>query len=128
MEMAKFFTRSKANVGAEVLLVLPDGTKTDKWIKVAGQDSDLYQGAFAEVRVKAVALSQAPADKEAEAKADYKKSVLEVVCKCVLDWNLDDELTLENVATLLTEAPQIKAQIETAIYDRKLFFVESSPS
>lgn len=126
MDMAKFYTRNKANAGVLVLLELPDGTKTDKWLKVVGQDSDLYLAGYAETTKKAIAASQAPAADKIRLEAEFHREQKRAIEACVTEWNLDEPLTPDNVATLLDEAPQIRKLVEGAVYDRKRFFSESS--
>lgn len=124
--MSKFYTRNKANLGIKVLLTLPDDTPTDRWLLVQGQDSDDYQKAYAELQKLAVETGAASdADKPAK-QLQLDGARKNLVANCVKDWNLEDPCTFENVCTLLTEAPQIKTQVEGAVYNRKRFFAENS--
>jgi hypothetical protein len=43
LNMDAFYTRQKANEGIQLPLFLPDGTKTDHWIRIRGIDSDAFR-------------------------------------------------------------------------------------
>jgi hypothetical protein len=43
LDMGAFYTRQKANEGIQLPLFLPDGTKTDHWIRIRGIDSDAFR-------------------------------------------------------------------------------------
>ena len=43
--MDAFFTRGKANEGVQLPLYLPDGSKSEHWVRILGVDSDIFRAA-----------------------------------------------------------------------------------
>lgn len=122
--MEAFFTRSAANEGIEVPLYLPDGTRSDHWLRIRGTDSDAFRQAEAEGRRQ---LLEAAAEKD-----QHKLSAVAVantellLCSLIIGWSFEQECNEENKKKLLREAPQIGDAIDKMASRRMLFFKKGS--
>lgn len=126
VSMEAFFTREKANEGIEVPLYLPDGTKTEHWLRIRGVDSDHFRLAEAESKRDAmrVAMIEDPLER-AKAIADAK---LNLIAALVISWSFEKECTLENVKEFFRQAPQIADAVDQVASKRALFFAKRSSS
>lgn len=124
--MDAFFTRQKANEGLQLPLYLPNGTKSEHWVRILGVDSDAFREAEAESKRDAfrVAALEDPRER-AEAIQSGKRRLLAVL---VVAWSFDKPCTRENVEAFFREAPQIMDAIDTAAGRRALFFGPRSSS
>lgn len=124
--MDAFFTRGKANEGLQLPLYLPNGEKSEHWVRILGIDSDTFRTADADARREAFTIA-AMEDKaaRAEAIADSKRQLLAVL---VTAWSFPQECTTENVMAFFKEAPQIMDAIDTTAGRRALFFGARSSS
>jgi hypothetical protein len=121
--MREFFTRSAANEGIELPLWLPDGTKSEHWIRIRGVDSDAFRAA--EARWNRALSRIAIMDEEQQA-AEMDRARLDLLCALVLSWSFEQECTEANVREFLIEAPQIADAINKTAGQRALFFVNRS--
>jgi hypothetical protein len=124
--MEAFFTREKANEGIEIPLYLPDGTKTEHWLRIRGVDSDHFRLAEAESKREAmrVAMIEDPLER-AKAIADAK---LSLIAALVISWSFEEECTHENVKEFFRQAPQIADAVDQVASKRALFFGKGSSS
>lgn len=123
--MEAFFTRSAANEGIEVPLYLPDGTRSDHWLRIRGTDSDAFRQAEAEGRRK---LLEAAAEKDQQKLAAVAVANTELLlCSLIIGWSFEQECNEENKKKLLREAPQIGDAIDKMASRRMLFFKKGSP-
>lgn len=124
--MDAFFTRSRANEGLELPLYLPNGQKSEHWVRVLGVDSDAFRNAEAESRRDAFRIAQIEdlADR-AKAIADSKRHL---VASLVVAWSFDRPCNVEEVEAFFSEAPQIMDAIDRAASKRALFFAAGSSS
>jgi hypothetical protein len=124
--MEAFFTREKANEGIEIPLYLPDGTKTEHWLRIRGVDSDHFRLAEAESKREAmrVAMIEDPLER-AKAIADAKLSLITAL---VISWSFEEECTHENVKEFFRQAPQIADAVDQVASKRALFFGKGSSS
>lgn len=124
--MEAFFTRERANEGIEIPLYLPDGTKTEHWLRIRGVDSDHFRLAEAESKRDAmrVAMIEDPLER-AKAIADAK---LNLIAALVISWSFEKECTLENVKEFFRQAPQIADAVDQVASKRALFFAKRSSS
>lgn len=122
--MDAFFTRGKANEGVELPLYLPDGTKSEHWVRIRGVDSDIFRAAEAESRRDAfrIANIESPTER-AEAISASKRRL---VAALVASWSFDRPCTVEDVDDFFLEAPQIMDAIDMAASRRALFFAKGS--
>jgi len=122
--MDAFFTRGRANEGVQLPLYLPDGTKSEHWVRVMGVDSDAFREAEANVKRDMFRIASIEDPKErAEAITSGKRKLVAVL---VCAWSFPQPCTLENVEAFLLEAPQIMDAIDVAASKRALFFVKGS--
>lgn len=124
--MEAFFTRERANEGIEIPLYLPDGTKTEHWLRIRGIDSDHFRLAEAESKREAmrVAMIEDPLER-AKAIADIK---LSLIAELVISWSFEKECTHENVKEFFRQAPQIADAVDQVASKRALFFAKRSSS
>lgn len=124
--MEAFFTRERANEGIEIPLYLPDGTRTEHWLRIRGVDSDHFRLAEAESKRDAmrVAMIEDPLER-AKAIADAK---LNLIAALVISWSFEKECTLENVKEFFRQAPQIADAVDQVASKRALFFAKRSSS
>jgi hypothetical protein len=123
-QVSKFFTRKRANEGFESPLSLPDGTPTEHTITIYGVDSDSFRKAQSESHRRMIDIA-ARQDKEA-AEQMVKTEKFTLLASLVKSWTFDMPATVENVAALLEEAPQIADMIDRIASDRKRFFRSGS--
>ena len=57
LPMESFFTRENANEGIELPLLLPDGTKTEHWLRIRGVDADGFRKAEARSKRKMLEIA-----------------------------------------------------------------------
>ncbi len=126
LSMEAFFTRERANEGIEIPLYLPDGTKTEHWLRIRGVDSDHFRLAEAESKRDAmhVAMIEDPIER-AKAIADAK---LNLIAALVISWSFEKECTLENIKEFFRQAPQIADAVDQVASKRALFFAKRSSS
>lgn len=124
--MDAFFTRGRANEGVQLPLYLPDGSKSEHWVRIRGVDSDVFRAAEADVKrdMFRIASMEDKAER-AEAMTSGKRRLVAVL---VCDWSFPKPCTVENVDAFLKEAPQIMDAIDVAASKRALFFVDGSSS
>lgn len=124
--MEAFYTRERANEGIEIPLYLPDGTKTEHWLRIRGIDSDHFRLAEAESKRDAmrVAMIEDPLER-AKAIADAK---LSLIAELVISWSFEKECTHENVKEFFRQAPQIADAVDQVASKRALFFAKRSSS
>lgn len=124
--MEQFFTREKSNSGIDIPLLLPDGTPTEFFIKVRGADSDVFRQAEAESMRRIVEVKQKHKDDEEAQRKAFEEEKTWLIAQLVIDWNLEEECTEENIIKLFTNAPQIKDEVNKVAGDRKAFFKKES--
>lgn len=124
--MEAFYTRERANEGIKIPLYLPDGTKTEHWLRIRGIDSDHFRLAEAESKRDAmrVAMIEDPLER-AKAIADAK---LSLIAELVISWSFEKECTHENVKEFFRQAPQIADAVDQVASKRALFFAKRSSS
>jgi len=124
--MDAFFTRGKANEGVQLPLYLPDGTKSEHWVRILGVDSDAFRLADAESRRDAFRIAAIEDLRERSlAIADSKRNL---VAALVVAWSFDRPCNRETVSEFFREAPQIMDAIDMAASKRSLFFAARSSS
>lgn len=122
--MSSFFTREKANTGMEFPLWLPDGTKSEEFLRIRGMDSDEFREAEQESQ-RGMALAATLKDPK-ELSRVYNECKLKMIASLVISWSFPQECNLENKMEFLREAPQIADSINKVGSDRKLFFANGS--
>lgn len=124
--MDAFFTRGKANEGLQLPLYLPNGQKSEHWVRILGVDSDAFREAEAESRRDAFRIAQIEDVAErARAIADSKRRL---VASLVVAWSFDRACNVDEVDSFFKEAPQIMDAIDLAASKRALFFGAGSSS
>ncbi len=124
--MEAFFTRDRANDGIELPLYLPNGEKSEHWLRIRGIDSDVFREAEAEHRREAMRTAMLDDPKErAKAIADAKLSLLVAL---VVGWSFDQPCTPEEIKILFRQAPQLADAVDQAASRRALFFAQRSSS
>lgn len=129
--MKQFFTREKSNEGIDLPLLLPDGTPTEYFIKIRGADSDHFRHAERESMRKIVDVKTQFADDEKKQQEAFETEKVWLVAQLVIDWNLEEECTEENIIKFFINAPQIMDEVNKTAGDRKTFFKKelvSSPN
>lgn len=119
MSMSEFYTADQAEEGIKFPLSKPDGTPTKYWIRIRGVDSPTFRNAELQCRRRAAA---AVINTEQERTAATMAMRVELAAELVIDWNLDEPCTPENVQTLFKKAPQIMDAIDRISADRAFFF------
>lgn len=124
--MDAFFTRSKANEGLQLPLYLPDGNKSEHWVRILGVDSDAFRNAEAESRRDAFRIAQI--EDVAERSTAIADSKRRLVASLVAAWSFDRPCNVDEVTAFFKEAPQIMDAIDLAASKRALFFGAGSSS
>ncbi len=122
--MSSFFTRGNANLGIDLPLYLPDGTKSEHSIHILGTDSDLFRQKEMDEKRRAVTDSRGKEPVEMEQLR--KEAQLRLLSCLITSWTFEEECTEENKINFLREAPQVAEAINTHAADRALFFVNAS--
>lgn len=119
--MEQFYTADKAAEGIKLPLYEPNGTMTDYWLKVIGIDSEKFRVAEALCKGKTVEI--AALDISAEDKArKLIEMERDLTATLVIDWNLEQEFSHDNVVKFLQRAPQIQKEVDRQAANRRLFF------
>lgn len=124
--MTAFFTRGVANEGLQLPLYLPNGEKSEHWVRVLGVDSDAFR--LAEAESKRDAFRLASIESNEERAAEIAKSKRRLIASLVTAWSFEQPCTTDNVEAFFLEAPQIMDAIDLAASKRALFFVGRSSS
>ena len=121
---ASFLTRPYANEGIKVRLYDAEGKDSGHWLRVVGEDSDLFRNGQANLYRIALKNSELP---EEQADEIFKAESLRVLASCILDWSFEEEATIDERVSLLMDAPKIKDRIERTITSSSLF-VKKKPA
>jgi len=117
---AAFLTRQPHNEGVVINnLPLADGTSSDKWMRVVGEDSDIFREGHA--RLLRLAIKEADSKDEKASDEAHKDRVTQLLADCVIDWNFEEELTREERFYILKNAPKIYDKVNEAITSKSLF-------
>lgn len=121
--MEQFFTREKANEGIKLPLFDPKtDDPTEHYLIVHSVDSDAFQEA--DQYAKRDLMRVASIESEEERKQELEKSTLLVIASLIKSWSFDIPCNNESKIKLLTEAPQIRKEIDRVAVNRKAFFTE----
>ena len=120
--MKEFFTRERANEGVKLPLYHPDGTTSEHWLLVRGVDSDSFRRTETKSKQRVVELLALPDDNTREEKISEVE--IDCIASLVADWSFPQELTHEAVVSFLTEAPQIREQVNSFAARRSVFFAK----
>ena len=120
-----FFTREAANEGIEIPLSLPDGTKTDHWIRIRSVDSDEFRKRDMDLRRELFANTKSEASQIDKKVEMFKPRLL---ASLICGWSFDLELSEENKIQLIIEAPQIADKIDSLCEKRALFVKKKLPN
>ena len=124
LPMESFSTRENANEGIELPLLLPDGTKTEHWLRIRGVDADGFRKAEARSKRKMLEIA---AEKDLDKRdAEVEDTRLAMLAALVIGWSFDNPCTEAEIKRLFREAPQIAEQVDRTAYDRARFFGNSS--
>jgi hypothetical protein len=124
LNMDAFYTRQKANEGIQLPLFLPDGTKTDHWIRIRGIDSDAFR--IANDTEHRNTMGIAGLKKDSEKSSAIQESILRIRAALVVAWSFGTPCTPENVLNFLREAPHIAEAIDRTAARRAAFFATQS--
>ncbi len=122
---ADFLTRPIANEGVEIPLFNAEGKKTGHWLRVVGEDSDIFREGQTKLYRTALKNSELP---EEEADSKFGVVSLEVLASCIIDWSFEEAPTLDEKVSLLKDAPRIKDKIEEVITSKSLFIKKKPTS
>lgn len=113
------FCRAEANTARKLELTLPTGELCGEHLLVVNQDADVFAKGRKVYREKMVA--QMGARKELSF-AEIEILENELLAAAVVGWSLDEAFTPEAVVELLTEAPHIREDLNSMVYNRQRFF------
>lgn len=125
--MEEFFTRDAANEGVKIDLFRPDGSKSDHWLVILGTDSDQYHRTNTQARRALGSIEvEAKLIEDRSKQEDFllgKQSEWEtkIVAALLKSWSFEAEPTEANKIEFLTNAPQVKDQINRLATKRQLF-------
>lgn len=127
MGMRDWKSRERANEGARMDVLAPDGKHHGDWMQVRHVWSDAFKRAeeAAQRAAAEAVMGEAKPDKEALA-AMQASSRLDILASLVADWSESDECTFENVRALLDNEPGIADQLDKFAVDRQRFFGSES--
>lgn len=123
-----FYTRSGANAGARLPLLLPNGQPSEHWLHVVGADSDQFRSVDSQVR-RAVLSHVTDAGRQlsdAERAEFVANKRLELLASAVTGWSFPEPCNDANKLELLREAPQIADAVDRFIANRS-FFTNGAP-
>ena len=110
LPMESFSTRENANEGIELPLLLPDGTKTEHWLRIRGVDADGFRKAEARSKRKMLEIA---AEKDLDKRdAEVEDTRLAMLAALVIGWSFDNPCTEAEIKRLFREAPQIAEQVD----------------
>lgn len=108
-------------------MVTPDGEETEHYLIVRGIDSDEFQRADAKAR--SAMLEQMRRNKEkgiATTDGNLEDHKLTIVSSLIAEWSFNEPCTEPNIRKFLTEAPQIREEVDRFAVDRRRFFKKPS--
>lgn len=107
MKIEELFTRPASEEGAWMDVKLPDGKLSGNKIKLRGTDSDTFRQVSAWRSREDARILTLPKEEQAEA---LHQADIGFVARLTVEWDFDDEFTLDNVVNLYTNAPQVFKQ------------------
>lgn len=115
----KFNTKKLVEDGAKIYLYDANGDITDEWLRIVNTDSKQYKLALAGYyrKISGGKLQQTP--------ENYFR---EVLANCVIEWSFKEKCTPENVAELLSIAPQIVTQMQDLMFSSDFFKLAQASS
>lgn len=113
------FSRSAANTAQKLELTFPNGEACGQHFLVVNQDSDVFAKGRKAYREKMVAQMGARKELPFE---DIERLEVELLATAVVGWSLTDACTPEAVLEILTEAPHIREDLHSLVYNRQRFF------
>ncbi|WP_413724650.1 phage tail assembly chaperone [Sodalis sp. RH16] len=127
MKLSDFATRSEANEGKKLFLLLPDGTPTEEYLLVRGIDSDEFRAAKTAASRAVFELTKAQLDDKAFIRKFDEDAEFTQFQALVIGWSLDEDFTPDNLKLLLTESPFIKERVNNFTANRAEFFKKKPP-
>lgn len=126
MGMADWKSRERANEGARMDVLAPDGKHHGDWMQVRHVWSDAFKQAEeqAERAIADSVMGEKP-DKDQLA-ALQRASRLDILAALVADWSEPAECSYEGVRALLESEPGIADQLDKFAVDRQRFFGNES--
>ncbi|WP_341519825.1 phage tail assembly chaperone [Pseudomonas sp. G.S.17] len=119
--LADFFTLSALEAGKKLPLTLPDGTATDHYLIVIGQDAPVARRAL-------LSLAREGRDKdESKLSSDeiydiQNTGTIKYRSALVTGWSFDAPFSRDAVAELLTQNPGLAQEVESFSNSRARFF------
>lgn len=127
MKPTDFYTREKANAGAKLYLMLPDGSiSTEHYLIVRGVDSDEYIAAKTS-SLRSVMESSTFNDPEMRDEV-VRESTRKMYASLIAGWSFEEECTEEAKIEFLRESPNNAKRVDTFASDRNNFFMKESQS
>jgi hypothetical protein len=133
--VAAFLTKSKAEKGLEMPVIMPDGEDSGATITVRGIDSDTYRHgrAWRSRRSAEILALKKPEETPEEEWLNHLNDLnheadIDLLATLVVTWSFPDEFTPEAVKTLLMESPFIANQVDAFACNRARFFALPSKS
>lgn len=117
-EMDIFMTGKHHDSPKRMPLYAPDGSKTEHYLDLVGEDSKL-------VRRKKKELHTAIAKhaKEGEfTEDDNDKFTVELLASAVVGWSFKKECTAENVCEFLMNSPSVKRSVDVFVANNENYF------
>ncbi len=128
MKLSDFATRTEANEGKKLYLLLPDGTPTEEYLLVRGVDSDEFRAAKTAASRAVFELTQEQLKDKAFVHKFDEENEFKQFQAMIVGWSFDEEFTPENLKTLLTESPYIKDRVNNFSANRAEFFKKKPPA
>lgn len=127
MGMREWKSRERANEGARMDVIAPDGKHHGDWMQVRHVWSDAFKRAeeAAQRAAAEAVMGEAKPDKEALA-AMQAASRLDILAALVIAWSEPDDCTVEAVRALLEVEPGIADQLDAFAVKRAHFFGSES--
>lgn len=119
-DMERFFTRETANAGVKEPLYLPDGTPTEHWLLILGQDSDEFRQAEAQARRRVLELAQI--EDETERQQAIRDQEMDMRVALIGGWSFSEDCIPENIRRFLAESPTNADMVDRIAANRQRFF------
>ncbi|MDC1268156.1 hypothetical protein N8Z76_00325 [Gammaproteobacteria bacterium] len=124
-EQSAFFTADLSNEGVKIPMMLPDGTKSEHWMRVRGTDSEHF-------KIGSTKINQRFLKDAGKAKTDIEKfrqrenKNLAFVSLLISEWSFPEKCNEVEKVKFLRKAPAIVEAIDLFGSDRSNFFAKPS--
>lgn len=115
-----------SEAGIKMPLALPNGTKTEHWLRLRGAHSPSFLRASSQADAEQLELTSKKATLDKSEITDAERAITrKMIASLVAEWSSDEECTIENVVKFFEGAPQIQRAVDHFASSERNFVDES---